>query len=71
MGLGCNNIIFKLSVVDNFSKVGPVVQLGHFLLEGVIVGGVTSGHVAEPAWHWLIRVSAVLGGAEVELSNGG
>ena len=35
--LGCNNIIFKLSVVADFGEVSPVIQLPHHFSEGVVV----------------------------------
>ena len=40
LGLGCDNIVFKLSVAADFSKVGPVIQLPNSFSESVVMGGI-------------------------------
>ena len=67
LGLGCNNIFFKFSVMSDFSEMGPIIQFPNSFPEGVVVGRVPSGHVAEPARHGLVRISAVVGGVEVHV----
>ena len=42
--LGCNNIIFKLSVAADFSEVGPIIQLPNGFSESVVMGRVPSEH---------------------------
>ena len=69
--LGCDNIIFKLSVVGDFGEVSPVIQLPHRFPEGEVVGCVSCEHAAEPAWHGIIGIGTVVGGTEVHFRDGG
>ena len=65
LSLGCDNIIFKLSIVADFGEMSPVVQFPNGFPESIVVGSVSSEHVAEPAGHGFVGISAVVGGAEV------
>ena len=66
-----DNIVFKLSVAGDFGEVGPVIQLSNGLPESVVLGGVPSEHVAKPARHGFVRVSAVVGRVKVHVHDGG
>ena len=66
-----DNVVFKLSIVADFSEVGPVVQLCNGLSESVVLGRVPSEHAVKPAGHGFIRVGAVVGGVEIHVCDGG